>query len=397
MNRRVLVNLAFFVLVFAVMVWWAINNIVSFDFVERPYRITGEFAATTGVTGGSEVAYLGVHYGTVDGVQAVPGGVEITMKIDRGKQIPAGSQARIFRKSAVGEPYIDFTPPEGYTEGGPYLESGDVVPRERTSVPLEFSELLRSASALIGQVDPGRTDTLIHELAVALKGRSDDLRALTTNTDAILSTFAARTELLDRLSANNTRLTSTLADHRASMTESVTNLAELADTLDRSKGDTAVLLDRGTQLLGTVADLVADTKQELDCVLKDLDDVLKVANTDQNLASLKYMLDNAPTGFGYIFAVRDNEPGGLWVRVNLLVNTENPPAQYVPSTQLPAVPTVPACVSALATGTGVRFTTAPAGTRGTLPATGGDARVVIALVLVAAAITARGARRRLSA
>ena len=42
------------------------------------------------------------------------------MKVDDGKQVPANSSANIFRKSALGEQYIEFDPPQGYTSGGPY-------------------------------------------------------------------------------------------------------------------------------------------------------------------------------------------------------------------------------------------------------------------------------------
>jgi ABC-type transporter Mla subunit MlaD len=64
-NRRVLVNLVFFNAVFGVMLWWAVNNIVSIDRLEQPYTITGDFAQAAGVGPDAEVTYLGVHYGDV--------------------------------------------------------------------------------------------------------------------------------------------------------------------------------------------------------------------------------------------------------------------------------------------------------------------------------------------
>ncbi len=45
MSRRTLINLIFFNGVFAVMLFWAFNNIVSWDRLEQPYSITGDFAA----------------------------------------------------------------------------------------------------------------------------------------------------------------------------------------------------------------------------------------------------------------------------------------------------------------------------------------------------------------
>jgi phospholipid/cholesterol/gamma-HCH transport system substrate-binding protein len=347
MSRRVAINLVAFVGVFVLMLWWAVNNIITFDFIERPYEISGEFAGTAGVSENSEVAYLGVSYGAVRSIDSVDGKVLITMSIDRDKQIPAGSKAHIFRKSAIGEPYIDFEPPPDYDQGGPWIEAGDVIPLERTSVPLEFSELLRSASRVLGSVDPGNTRTLIHELAVALNGRGQTLRDLTVDSDALLATFAERSDLLDSLSSNSTRLTRTVTERRASLSSAVSDLAAVAETLRKIEPDTRVLLDRGTELLRTTADLVGDVKQDLDCVLSDLDEVIELTSTDENLAYLANTLEDGPAAFDYVWLTRDTEPGGLWVRVTLLHDAVNPADQYVPPHDLPAVPEIPPCVSPL--------------------------------------------------
>ncbi len=396
MNRRVLINLIAFLGVFVLMCVWAVNNIITFDFLEHPYEISGEFAATAGVAENSEVAYLGVHYGSVRSVEAEDGRVRIDMAIDRGKEIPAGSVARIFRKSAVGEPYIDFDPPDDFAPGDPVMQPGDVVPMERTKVPLEFSELLRSASRVLEAVSPEKTHTLIHELALALNGRGQTLRDLTVSSDALLQTFADRTELLDSLSSNATRLTHTVAEHRDSISSAVSDLADLSESLRSAEPDTKVLLDRGTELLGQTADLVDDVKGDLDCVLSDLNDVIDVTTTDANLDNLRYTLDNLPTSLGYVFMTRDDGPGGLWVRVNLLVNPENPPTQYVPPHSLPAVPEIPACVSTLSSG-GASFdsggTVTPVSVGARLPATGGHPAYAAVAVLLAGAGFSLAARR----
>ena len=190
MNKRVAVNLAFFTAVFVALLVWATQNVVTVERLERPFDISADFPATSGVQTRAEVAYLGVHAGVVDRVERRTGKVRVHMKIDRGSRIPAQATANIFRKSAIGEPYIDFFPPKDYRDGGPYLKKGDLVPIERTSVPLEFSELLRSASRLVGGIDPDRLGVLVHELALALDNRADDLRRLTTAGDELAATFA---------------------------------------------------------------------------------------------------------------------------------------------------------------------------------------------------------------
>ena len=348
MNRRVLINLIFFSAVFVLMLYWAVNNIVTIEAIERPYEIAGEFDGAFGIGPDVEVTYLGVNHGSVSKVERIPGGVRINMKIQRDTRIPAEATAHIFRKSAVGEPYVDLVPPEDY-EGndGPFLEKGEVIPQERTTVPLQFSELLRSASRVISGVSPERTRTLLHELAVALNGRADALRRLTIAGDELAATFAARTELLDRLATNNTRLTRVVTAHRGSLGQSLTNLREVAASLRAASTDTTVLLDRGSQFMTRTADLVDHSKANLDCLLHDLEDVIDLATSDPQLANLRTLLRDAPPAFAGVFDSRDVEDDGVWVRVNLLFEAENPPPQYVPPRELPDVPDIDPCQSRL--------------------------------------------------
>src|SRR3954452_4163343 len=146
MSRRTFMNLAVLVGGFSVMCVRGRRNIVTIDEIDKPYTVTGEFAAASGMLPNAEVAYLGVHYGRVtevtrmtgadacgtQGGQPVEGCVKMVMKIDRDKRdIPRDSVARIFRKSAIGEPYIDFKPPDGFdtahADPNDYLREGDNV------------------------------------------------------------------------------------------------------------------------------------------------------------------------------------------------------------------------------------------------------------------------------
>lgn len=349
MNRRTLINLVFFNGVFLVMLIWAAGNIITIDALEDPYTISGDFEQAAGVKANAEVTYLGVHYGRVSGVERTPEGVSITMKIDKGKKLPADSIARIFRKSAIGEPYIDFVPDEHYERGSAdYLPEGAEVPLERTTVPLEFSELLRSASDLVSSIDPAQAGSLLHELSLALDGRGESLRTLTTSVDRLTASFVQKTEQLDRLAENNTRLTSVLADHRLSLGRSLSSLRALSEALERVDGDTQTLLEVGPEFLRTTADLVADQKRNLDCLLTDLTPILRTLAQPEQLDDLSQVLTKGPLAFGYAATAVDQEADGAWVRVNLLVDVAGENSDvYVPAKTLPAVPSVPACASTL--------------------------------------------------
>jgi phospholipid/cholesterol/gamma-HCH transport system substrate-binding protein len=388
-SRRVLLNLLTFTVASIAMVGWAVSNVVSVDRLEKPYPLTVELANSFGVGANAEVTYLGVSFGSIDGVEAVPGGVVLNLKIERDKRIPAGSTAHVLRKSVIGEPYIDFSPPPDYDGDGPFYRAGERVPKERTTIPLEFSELLRSANALLASVPPEDVTTLLDEGATALQGRVDSLRTLAEAGDRLSASLAARSEVLDRLATNGTRLTSVVADHRHSLGDSLSDLRLLAETLKEARGDTSALLDQGSTVMTQLADLVAKHKGNLDCDLKTLELVTEVANTDRRIKGLGVLLDMGPKAFNQVWDATDLEQGKRWIRVGS-VFPEEKPLQYVPPKTLPPVPQVGPCVSQLRPVSAAGAAVAPAAVprSGTLPATGGTTAAVGGAVLVLAALLA---------
>jgi phospholipid/cholesterol/gamma-HCH transport system substrate-binding protein len=369
-SRRVAINLGVFTLVSLLMVYWAITSIVSFDRLTQPYPLHGEFLAAGGVTPNAEVTYLGVPVGSVSGVERMAGGVRVDMKMEKGTVIPEGSRANIQRKSAIGEPIVDFRPPPDLTPATPAMRHDATVPMAMTTVPLEFSELLRSASALIESIPPDALATVLRELAIGLEGNSDALRGLGDET-------------LDRLSDNNTALTRLLAQKLPTITRSLEDLDKLAQTLRAGQADTNRLLDQGTPFFTATADLVEQTRPNLDCSLDVLSQVIDLTTTPQKLKELHVLTTAGPVAFGAFFDTLDMEPDGGWVRVGLITSSVNPAAQYVPPKTIPPPAKPIVCAQAVsATPTGVDYTPAPAST---LPATGRDAGLLFgALVLLAA-------------
>lgn len=398
MSRRVFLNLIVFLILFFIMIGWAVRNVVSVDQIDRPYPVAATFPNAFGILPNAEVTYLGVTYGRVKEVERVEGGVRVDMEIKRNFRIPAGSTASIYRKSAIGEQYVDFSPPPGHGGGGPYYKSGDLLPLERTTVPLEFSELLRSASELISAVPPEAVATLLEEASIGLQGRTDSLKELTQSGDRLAATLAARTETLDRLATNNTRLTRVVTDHRQSLGQAVSDLRQVADSLKNARGDVSVLLARGSQLLGQTADLVAKHKGNLDCDLKVLEQVIDNTTTPYRLAGLRALLTFGPQAFDQLWDTRDVETvgpyPGVWVRVGFISNpTYNPPAQFIPPKELPPARAVTACVSPLSsTGVAYRPARNMSGS-GPMPATGQTAAVAAGFGLFAAGLVLWQVRR----
>ena len=282
MSRRVLINLVFFNVVFGVMLFWAVNNIVTLDRIERPYTITGDFAQAAGVQANAEVTYLGVHYGRVSSVERRAGGVRITMKIDRGKDIPAGLDRPRSSASPPSASPTSTSCRRRTLRGGrrPASSRATTSRSERTTVPLEFSELLRSASALISSIDPdaGR------QPRPRARPRPRRARARTSATSRRRSTrsprtFAERTDAArpagreqhpDHPGAGRPP-----AQHRPVDHQPPGRRRGAAQRQGRPRRCCSRSARRSSR---TTADLVADQKQNLDCLLTDLAPVLRLAS-----------------------------------------------------------------------------------------------------------------------
>jgi phospholipid/cholesterol/gamma-HCH transport system substrate-binding protein len=392
-NKRVLLNIGVFIVVFFVMIGWAVHSIVSVDQLEKPYDLSADFANAFGVGKNAEVTYRGVPYGAVTSVKHRVGGVRLRMKVKRTLQVPADSTATVLRKSVVGEPYVDFEPPEGYTGGGPYLPKNALIPETRTRVPLEFSELLRSASNLISSIPPEDVQTLVHEAAIGLTGRGESLRALTEAGDKLSGTLSAKSDVLDRLLTNQTRLTHVVTEHRASLGRSLTDLEQVSATLRQASANTQVVLDKAAPLVTQAADLVAAQKQNLDCDLKILEIIVDETSQPRRLAELRVLLDMGPKAYSQLLDATDVEPDGRWIRVGLIANPDNPPKQYDPPKPLPPIPNVPGCNSPLrpAASTGTRSIDLRPASQ-TLPFTGGSMAILFGTIFVLGLAITRSVR-----
>ncbi|HZN12875.1 MAG TPA: MCE family protein [Acidimicrobiales bacterium] len=389
MRRRVWVNLTVFGIGFVVMVGWLTQRVVSVKSLDNPYTVSADFSNAFGVLPNAEVTYLGVTYGQVSKVSRIPGGVRVDMSIERGRKIPEQADANIFRKSAIGEQYVDFSPPTGFKgDNGPWLKRGAHLPMTRTHVPLEFSELLRSASALVGSIPPDAVAKLLDAAATGLEGRTDSLRALAEGGDQLSAALATHTDALDRLADNGTRLTHVVAEHRGSLGSSLTDLRNVADSLRNAKGDTAVLLDRGSRLLTQVADVIANQKGNLDCDLKTLELVIDSATTPERVAGLRGLLRVGPTAFARLWDARDVDTTGpypgVWLRVGFVANpVHDRPDQFTPPKDVPPVKAVPACASPLRPS-GVNYTAGSTAIPATLPPAAGDGILLLLLSSVGA-------------
>ncbi|MCD0449520.1 MCE family protein [Actinocorallia sp. API 0066] len=268
MRLRILVNLVSFAVLGVVLVVWALTSIVSVDALRRPFTVEAEFQSSPGLRTDLEVAYLGVRVGSVDTVRLAAGKVVVAMHLDRGVRVPSNSGAAVLRKSAIGEPYIEISPPPS-APARP-LRQGDVIPLDRTEVAVEYKRLFDGAGDLLKAVEPDDARTLVHELAVGLQGRDTTLRDLIGDAHQLTGTLADNAEVLDRLAVELTALTGVLADGGPQLAGGLDGLAAFSQALADRRTELDGILAAGPAFLGQVEALLNRSRPGLSCLLTAL-------------------------------------------------------------------------------------------------------------------------------
>ncbi|GAA1776771.1 MCE family protein [Actinomadura chokoriensis] len=343
MNRRLTINLAAFGVLAVVMLVWAFNNVIRFDFIDRPYHITVEFESSPGLHPNFEVDYLGLRIGKIDSVKLEKDKVVVRLDIERGVTIPQGVTAAAARKSAVGEPVVELTPGAGKADA-PAMKPGTVIPVSQTSVPPKYGDLFGAVIDSLKAINPEDAKILTHELAEGWSGREESLRQIINGGDDLTKTFAENTELLDGLTKDLGRITTVLNRNRGSLGAGIDNLAALTAALSQVRGQIAELRDRGPDLLSTVNGLLDKTEGDFGCTVDMLGNWGVGTYNPRYLYDLNKTLGRAPQLKNVLDNVIGMDQGKPVLNVVFQV-TLNAPAtlEYKYPLGQPAVNKVPTC------------------------------------------------------
>ena len=282
--------------------------------VSNRIRIVGFFANSNGVYAGDEVRILGVPVGKIDKIEPQGQRVKISFWYDSKYQVPASAKAAILSPSLVSVRAIQLAP--AYT-GGPQLHDGEVIPQDRTAVPVEwddFREQLRKLVQTLQPTQPGGVSTLgsfINTAADNLRGQgatirdtliklsqafsalgdhSNDLFSTVKNVSALVSALQSSETLMRQLNENLAAVTGSLADHTNAIGDAVDSTAGVVD-------DVVSFMSANREALGTTSDKLASVTTALNQSLEDFKQTLHVAPTAfQNFVNIYQPSQGALTG-----------------------------------------------------------------------------------------------------
>ncbi|MER6947710.1 MCE family protein [Nonomuraea sp. NPDC000554] len=344
-NRRIYLNLGFFVALGVVMTVWAFSTIIKLDAITKPYRVSAEFVSSPGLIRGFDVAYLGVRVGKIGDVRLATGKIVVGLDIDKEIRLPGGVTAEVRRKSAIGEPYVELSPPATGVNG-PSLAPGQVIPLSRTSVPLDYKKLFEGVGKLLNAVPPKDAKTITHELAVALEGRAPSIRGIIDDAHDLTGTLADNAQLLDDLSVQLTRLTHTLAGRKDKLASGITDLSTVTGTLRESRADLNAFLDQGPGVFAQLDQAIKRSRPGFSCLLTAAGLPHKPVFSPETERNVHHLLSIVPTALSLTDDISDRRGDTVYGKAAFIFSVPGgpkPAEEYAGPVGPPTVPRLRAC------------------------------------------------------
>ncbi len=240
---------------------------------DKGYLVKADFRDSGGIFVGAEVTYRGVPVGRVEKLELQPDGVRVALRLRPGTKVPSPTKAVVANRSAIGEQYVDLQP---QNDGTDYLTAGDVIPVERTAIPIQPTQLVVNLDRLVRSVDLEDLTTVLDELGTAVNGADDDLQRLIDASDQLTTTASQNLPQTLALINQSRPVLATQLQVGSALRSYSADLAQLSTQLRASDPDFRKLFRTGADAAATTTSLLDATRTTLPPLLGNLAFVAQV-------------------------------------------------------------------------------------------------------------------------
>jgi phospholipid/cholesterol/gamma-HCH transport system substrate-binding protein len=294
MTRRIWIQLTLFLVVslvaFAVMAFGYIR-LPKLLFGVGRYNVTIELPEAAGLYERANVTYRGTEVGQVKAVRLTDAGVDAQLSLKSDIKIPSDLTAEVHSQSAVGEQFISLVP---RSASAAPLKEGDVIPRDRSSVPPDINELLNATNRGLGAIPGDNLKTTVDEAYIAFGGLGPEISRFVKGSTALASDARANLGELTNVVDNVAPILDTQTDTSDSVQAWASHLANVTEQMRANDPAVQGVLQNAAPAADEVRALFDRIKPTLPIVLANLVAIGDVAVTYQpNLEQLLVLL---PTG-----------------------------------------------------------------------------------------------------
>lgn len=281
----------------------------------RGFTVEAQLPDSGGLYTGSEVTYRGVRVGEVSSMRPTRRGVDVTLALEEGSEVPADSAVFVHNGSAVGEQYLDFAPDE---DSAPYLRQGDVVRAGKESLPTSEERLLLDLDTFVGSVDRKNLRTVIGELGTMFRDTGRPMQRMIDGGDRFVTEARAnQAQTIDLLEQGRTVLR-TQREQGSNIRAFAADLADVTDTLRGSDADLRRTVEGGQGAARQVDALLRGVEPTMPVLLSNLVTVNQVVTTrlpavEQLLVTYPRIISSGFTGtpgdgYGHVQLQFDGDP-----------------------------------------------------------------------------------------
>ncbi|HWJ10762.1 MAG TPA: MlaD family protein [Nocardioides sp.] len=264
----------------------------------REVVVTASLPGSGGLFVGSEVTYRGVKIGRVDDVVPTEEGIDLTLVLEPGTELPLDSQIFVHNLSAVGEQYLDFQPAE---EKGPYAADGAHFEGDDDSLPVDEGDLLVDLNRFVASVDEKSLQSVVKELGLMFDDTGRDLQRLLDGGSEFIDEAHAHTDETIALLDNGLTVLRTQRGQKENIRRFAADLATITGTLRRNDGNLRTVLSQTPGAAKALERLLRELEPTLPVLLGDLISVGQVLvseldGLEQLLVTYPLLIAGGPTG-----------------------------------------------------------------------------------------------------
>lgn len=253
------------------------------DVGDDPLEVTVKFVDVLDLVPHSTVKVNDVNVGKVTDVQLDGYVAEVTLQLRRDVVLPDNVRAELRQTSLLGEKFVSLEPPAEGATGE--LESGDVIPLERSGRNPEVEEVLGALSLILNGGGVAQLQTITSELNEALEGREGAARSVLRQVSSFMEQLDDnKADIVDAIESLN-RLAISVRKEQPTIDAALEELPSALDSIDRQRADLVKMLEALDQLSDVGVDVISRSKDATVESLRQLQPVLtQFAASGENFA-----------------------------------------------------------------------------------------------------------------
>ncbi|WP_149360525.1 MCE family protein [Lolliginicoccus suaedae] len=259
-------------------------------------KYTAHFTDVTSLSVGDEVRIAGVRVGKVTAINLLPQGAdrdiaEVEFQLQEGMEVPANVDAAIRYRHLAGQRYMLLT--RGTTGNeSEVLESGDVIPLERTTPAVNLTVLFNGFRPLFETLDPNDVNRLADQIIQIFQGERTTVTQLVANVGTLTNAIADKDQVIGAVITNLNSVLERVNEHDEDIKDMVTSLDILVSGLAEDRGTIGSAVDSLSVLTTELSGLLESSRPSIQGTIGGVEQL--AGNLNANSGEVESALQNLP-------------------------------------------------------------------------------------------------------